>query len=306
MFDLPLRVWLGAGAIGAAIPVLWWAVSARAHSNRLLQTTTEQRTNLRDLVLAQSGQERVVQPGLRRLADFARAFTPAGLISHIEKRVLQAGVSQSWPVDRVLGMKVLLAGAVTVIMLLQWVGNPSNVQLLFLALFMGGVAFILPDFFLAGAARTRQVEIQTGLPDFLDQITISVEAGLGFEAALGHVAGNVEGAMGMEIQRTLQDIRLGMSRQQAFEGLAFRTDVPEVKHFVLAMGQAEKLGMPIADVLRIQSGELRLRRRQTAEEEAQKVGVKMIFPLVLCILPALIIVLLAPAIFELIDNFPSD
>jgi tight adherence protein C len=132
---------------------------------------------------------------------------------------------------------------------------------------------------------------------------IAVEAGLGFEAALGYVSDNLDSAIGEEFAHALQDIKVGLTRSQAFDALTRRTDVPELRQFVVALQQAEKLGVPIAKVLRVQSSELRVVRRQNAEENAQKLPVKMILPLILCILPALVVVILAPAAFDAMDTF---
>ena len=137
----------------------------------------------------------------------------------------------------------------------------------------------------------------------IDHITISVEAGLGFSAALSHVARRVEGPLGEELQHLLQDLKVGMGRSKAFDNVIKRTDVADLRAFVVALRQAEKLGVPIAQVLRNQSAELRVIRRQKAEENAQKLPVKLIIPLIVFILPALVIVVLAPAVIDALEAF---
>jgi tight adherence protein C len=157
------------------------------------------------------------------------------------------------------------------------------------------IGWFAPDGLLGGRADRRQKAIRQALPDTLDQVTISVEAGLGFEAALARTARSGEGPLAEELLRTLQDVQAGMSRAEAMKRLVDRTDVDELRHFVLAIVQAESYGVPIAQVLRVQSHELRVKRRQQAEERAQKLPVKILFPVVLCILPTMFIVLLGPA-----------
>jgi tight adherence protein C len=203
-------------------------------------------------------------------------------------------VSDPWPLERVLATKLLLGAAGVLGGALLLVSNPSGGTLL---LFCGASAFgfMGPDALLAAKARERQEVIERELPDVLDQVTICVEAGLGFEAALQRAAATGSGPLAVELARTLQDIGLGMSRRAALDALMERTDVADLRHFVLALGQAERHGVPIAQVLRIQAVELREKRRQRAEERALKLPVKLVFPLVLCILPALFIVLLGPA-----------
>ena len=156
------------------------------------------------------------------------------------------------------------------------------------------IGFLIPDAMVASRARERQSHIQRDLPDVLDQVTICVEAGLGFEAALTRAAGG-GGVLADELARTLQDIRFGMPRRIAMEKLLDRTDVADLRHFVVAIAQAERHGVPIAQVLRVQAAEVRQKRRQRAEESAAKVPVKIVFPLVFCIMPALFVVLVGPA-----------
>ncbi len=163
------------------------------------------------------------------------------------------------------------------------------------------IAYLLPDLVLRLQGRDRQQAIQTALPDVLDQMSISVEAGLGFDAALGRVVESGRGPLVDELQRTLREIAIGVPRKQAFRNLVERTDVPELRHFVFAVNQAEEYGLPIAQVLRVQSKELRVIRRQRAEERAMKLPVKIVFPLVFCIFPALFVVLLVPAAIRIFE-----
>jgi tight adherence protein C len=155
-------------------------------------------------------------------------------------------------------------------------------------------AWTLPDFLASQRADARRRRIQQELPDTMDQLTIAVEAGLGFEAALLRVAHQGTGPLAEELRRTMQDIQLGMARSEALEALGSRTSVTDLQRFVAAIRQAERYGLPVANVLRTQAAELRDKRRQRAEEHAMKIPVKVLFPLIFCILPTLFVVILGP------------
>lgn len=302
MFELPLLVLAAAACAGLSIPVLWWSVAA-PESRDDVRGRLRVDNDLRQLVLANGSTERIVQPGMARLARFARSISPIGMVDRLERKIVLAGVARQWPLERVLGSKLILGIGIGLMMVMRWSADPSNIRLMIMAAFVTVGAFVVPDLLIGIAGKHRQEEIGRSLPDILDQITISVEAGLGFDTAIAHVAQNVEGPLSLELAHMLQDVKLGMSRAQAFDSLTERTDVQELRQFVISLQQAEKLGVPLAQVLRVQSGELRTIRRQKAEESAQKVPVKMIIPLVLFILPALIMIVLAPALFDVMDTF---
>jgi tight adherence protein C len=152
-------------------------------------------------------------------------------------------------------------------------------------------------------AYERTDQLQKSLPDALDLLTISVESGLGFDAALAQVARNTDGALADELARVLQEMQIGMGRGTALRALGERTKVDDVKGFVSAMVQADALGIPIAQVLRVQSREIRTKRRQRAEEKAQKVAIKILIPLIFCILPCLFIAVLGPAGLAMVSAF---
>jgi len=250
-------------------------------------------TDLREVVLAQPAQERVVRPALARLAHAARRVTPRGMLEELDHRIQLAGLAERWPVDGVLATKLALATVGAFAGTVRLLAQPSGGALV--VLLAGAIiGFLLPDVSISRRARLRQELIQRELPDVLDQITICVEAGLGFEAALNRAAAG-SGVLADELARTLQDIRFGMPRRVALDKLIGRTDVADLRHFVVAIGQAERHGIPIAQVLRVQSTELRQKRRQRAEESAMKIPVKLVFPLIFCIMPALFIVLVGPA-----------
>lgn len=302
---MPAFVYFGAAMVSAAVIVL----VASLHGARVpaqlvrsnLSNAPDRLTDLRAVVLTRPTRERVVKPAVNRMARAARRLTPHGMIESLDRRVALAGVADRWPLERVLATKLLLGATGVIVGVLLLVSNPSGGTLLLLGV-TSVVGFTCPDALLAAKARERQELIERELPDVLDQVTICVEAGLGFEAALQRAAVTGSGPLAVELAHALQDIGVGMSRRAALDALMARTDVSDLRHFVLALGQAERHGVPIAQVLRIQSVELREKRRQRAEERALKLPVKLVFPLVLCILPALFIVLLGPAAIRISNS----
>jgi len=167
---------------------------------------------------------------------------------------------------------------------------------------LGIFGYLLPDIILRSRAEERQVAMRRALPDTLDLLSISVEAGLGFDAAMARVAREVHGPLGQELNRVLQEMQLGTARAEAFRELAERSGTPELKSFVLAMVQADVFGIPVAKVLQVQAREMRIKRRQAAEERAQKLPVKILFPLLFCIFPVIFVVLLGPAAIRIYQS----
>jgi tight adherence protein C len=294
---MPAYVYLAAMCIVGSLILLTVSLNAgRAPMRRVranLGAPEPEVTDLREVVLAQPAHERVVRPAIAGLARGARRVTPRGVLEGLDRKIQLAGLTDEWPVERVLAAKLVLGAVGASAGLAMVLTNPSPTAFVLLAAgaFIG---FVLPDVFVTRRARERQETIQRELPDVLDQVTICVEAGLGFEAALSRAAGG-QGPLADELSRTLQDIRFGMPRRVALDKLLDRTDVADLRHFVVAIGNADRHGIPIAQVLRIQSTELRQKRRQRAEESALKIPVKLVFPLILCIMPALFIVLVGPA-----------
>jgi len=295
---MPIHVYIAALAVVAAVGLLAHGLvglrSPTRAVRRNLTTSGGRVTDLREIALSRPARERMVTPLMGGLARGGRQLTPDGMLERIEQRLQLSGLAGDWPVERVLAAKLLLASSFGMAALALLVSGASSAAV-FLALVLAVAGFFIPDFMLDRRARGRQVRIGRELPDVIDQVTISVEAGLGFEAALARAGQAGDGPLADELGHTLQDVRLGMPRQAAFEQLLARTDVPDLRHFVVAIGQAERHGVPIAQVLRVQADELREKRRFSAEERAMKLPVKLVFPLVLCILPALFIVLVGPA-----------
>jgi tight adherence protein C len=250
--------------------------------------------------------ERVTSPFFDWLVRLGRRATPSDQASRLRRKLDLAGNPPGWDTDRILAFKMLgllVLGVLGLIIPLLFFGNA-----LWALLFgIGGalVGFFLPNLILYQSAYERSERIQRELPDALDLLVISVESGLGFDAALSQVARNTEGPLAAEFFRVLQEMQLGTGRVDAMRALAERTDVTDLKGFVTSMVQADAFGIPIANVLRIQAREMRVRRSQRAEETAQKVPVKILFPLVFCILPALFVVILGPAVITIMKTLAN-
>jgi tight adherence protein C len=246
-----------------------------------------------------SFRERIVQPFIDRVGNLGRALTPTGGIARLQQQLDYCGNPPGWPVERVVAAKgvFLVVGLVAGAALGAVYGGLSR------AVFcgvLGAVAgFFGPDLTIYNTGVKRQDEIRMSLPDVLDTLTVSVEAGQGFDAALSQVSRNGKGPMVGETARVLQEMRIGKSRVEALRSMAARTTVPELKGFASAMVQASELGVPMATVLREQAREMRLRRRQRAEEQAQKVPIKLLFPTMLCLFPALFVVILGPGVLRI-------
>jgi tight adherence protein C len=200
-------------------------------------------------------------------------------------------------------MKVVTTVAAVIgTIVLGRVGDLSSFQIIVLILLGIFVGYYLPEWILRSKSGKRQALMRRALPDALDLLSITVEAGLGFDAAMARVARQAGGPLGEEMHRVLQEMQIGKSRSEALRDFGERSSVPELKSFVLAMVQADIFGVSIAKVLHVQANEMRIKRRQRAEEEAQRVPVKIIFPLILCIFPSLFVVLLGPAAITIYNN----
>jgi tight adherence protein C len=231
-----------------------------------------------------------------------RDFAPKGYLGFLEHRLNLAGRPAAWTIDKIFMAKPALAGAGLLLAVL-WISNDPIPLRILLGSLLVVLCFFVPDLVLYSRGQERQATMQNALADTLDQMTISVEAGLGFEAAMSKAGTNGSGPLAEELIRTLQDMSIGRTRKDAYQALAERTDSADLRRFTRSVIQADTYGIAIADVLRVQAGEMRLRRRQRAEEQAMKVPVKVIFPLVFCILPVLFIVLLTPAVINIVKIF---
>lgn len=244
--------------------------------------------------------ERLLVPFLGRTRQLAFRLSPAGASDRMSRLLDLAGNPGTWTPERIMGFKGagLIAGAGIGALF----GGLSLRGFLF-ALAGAAAGFYLPDLLIYNLGLKRQDELRRGLADSLDMMTVCVEAGQGFDAALLQVARSVDGPVAGEFARVLSEIQIGKSRGEAFSSLGARTTVPEAKNFVSALVQADRLGLPIGAVLREQANQMRLVRRQLAEEKAQKVPVKILFPMLLFIFPALFIVIIGPGAIRMIDTF---
>ena len=237
--------------------------------------------------------DRLVKPFLDNMRAMAVKLSPSGTGERLVRQLDSAGNPKPWTVESIMGAKgaSLLVGGLLGLLL----GGGLTPKGLLIGLVASAAGFFMPDLLLYNIAIKRQEELRRGLADALDMLTVCVEAGQGFDAALMQVALSVAGPVGGEFTRALQEIQIGMPRGEAFASLARRTNVAEMRTFVTALVQADRLGLPIGGVLRKQANQMRLIRRQRAEEKAMKVPVKILFPMLLCIFPAMFIVIMGPA-----------
>jgi tight adherence protein C len=251
--------------------------------------------------------ERVFAPMFEGLTGVARRFTPSGFGEGIAHKLVLAGSPANLNVDKVLVFKLL--GAISIIVwapLMLALGFFSGMMLFIAIGVLWGVSFMYPNVMVNRLIEDRQKQISRKLPDILDLLVISVEAGLGFEQALDRTCTAVPGALSDEFRRMLHEIRIGASRADALRGMAERTDVPDLRAFILAMLQADTFGVSISRLLRAQAEEMRTRRRLRAQEQAQKAPVKMLFPLVFCIFPSIFVVIIGPALIQISQAFKTS
>lgn len=299
---MPLIVWLGSAAIAASLPIAWWATTAGQGTSRLVRHNLTDRPTMRQATLQGSAAERVLLPSLRTIGVRLLRFTPAGWLEGKTQAIAKAGLTGRITAEQVLGAKLLLPLALAATLGLRLIGDANLGRLLVTAAALAS-AFVMPDVFVRAKADRRAEAITMALPDVLDQLTVAVEAGLGFEAALARTTRTGDDALSQEFGRMLQDLRLGTSRTEALESLARRSQVGDLRTVVLALRQADALGVPLARSLRAVSLDMREKRRFRAEEKAHRLPVVMIFPLGLCILPALFVVMLGPAMIRIMQVF---
>jgi tight adherence protein C len=230
------------------------------------------------------------------------AVMPKGYTGWVQRKIIYAGRAGSWTVGGFLLVRLIVTIVAVVVAVGALLIAPPLIPKI-LGVVFALLLFVVPEVILNSRAEDRQKAILLALPDTLDQMTIAVEAGLGFEAAMAKAAQGSRGPLSEELVRTLQDMSIGRSRSDAYSALLVRTDCDDLKRFIRAVQQADRYGIAVADVLRVQAGEMRVRRRQRAEESAMKVPIKVVFPLVFAILPVLFIVLLFPAVLGIIGAF---
>ncbi len=302
---------LVAGIVFASVALLIWTVldlvmSENVRVSRRLKRMTayEAGQALQAEPLLAPFRQRVLAPAGRAVVGSVGLFGPSGYRERLKERIAAAGSPGGISADRFIIGKVAcslgIAGLVlTIAVLAGW--SLGLGALAFIVALVGG--FYLPDAWLFSAVQERKTRISRTLPDMLDMLTISVEAGLGFDAALAKLVKNSSGPLAEEFGRMLQEVQAGATRRDALRALVDRTSVTELGTFATALIQADVFGVSIAKVLRAQARELRVRRRQQVEEAAQKVPVKLVFPLILCILPTTILIIMGPAVVRIVQGF---
>ena len=306
-------IWLVLAVAAAFFSVVLLGIALEAGGSekkralRLLESqvgaSSEASVNLRDQELSRNFGQRVLVPIIGTAGRVARRVTPLDTRDRLAKKLLLAGSPAGWDAERVLAFKVIGAvGGVFGGFVLSTMLQPSPLVSIVAISLLAFVGFVLPDSLVNRKVQDRQKEILKTLSDTLDLLTISVEAGLSLNAAIAQVVQNVPGVLSAEFARMLQEIQLGVPRSEAFRHLADRTDVDELNGFALAMIQADVFGVSIASVLRTQAQQLRIKRRQAAEAKAQQTPVKIVFPLVLCILPALFVVIVGPGAIQIVTQ----
>jgi tight adherence protein C len=286
------------------------SMAERRRAVRLLESQVvnssglaSEQIDLREQEMSENFGSRVLVPVVAAATRVAKRVTPLDTRDRLATRLVLAGGPAGWDAERVLAFKVIgaAAGFAGSLMLLQ-LTNVSPLLQLVIVVLLGFVGFVAPDSILNRKVQERQQDILRTLSDTLDLLTISVEAGLSLNAAIAQVVQNVPGVLSQEFARMLQEIQLGVPRSDAFRHLAERTDVEELNGFALAMVQADVFGVSIASVLRTQAQQLRIKRRQRAEAKAQQTPVKIVFPLILCVLPALFVVIVGPGAIQIWEN----
>lgn len=298
---------LGVGLVILAIILVGSAMSTSTESGvtrslAVLEAMTQAPQELKE-ELDRPFAERVLAPFQRRALAVGRRIAGADTAQRIRRKLDLAGNPTGWTVDRVLSGKVMgaVAGLLLGLLFSLMLTSPAWKVIVIAGVAIAG--FFAPNLYLYQRAYERSERMQRELPDAIDLLTISVEAGLGFDAAVQQVAHNTEGPLAEEFSRVLREMQIGQGRADALRALGERTNVADVRTFVGAMVQADSFGIPIAQVLRVQSAEMRVKRRQRAEEKAQQVPVKITIPLIFCILPTLFIAVMGPAVISIMDSF---
>lgn len=268
-------------------------------------TFTADRAGLRNIQANLGGRPSLAAQSLNvheQVAKLSRRLTPHSYEAWLDRQLAGVGRPKEWPLARIIMVKPLLAFGGAIVGLLVFLGAPSTGRLV-LCVGIVALCYFVPDILLRTKAQKRREAIRLELPNAIDQMLISVQAGLGFETAMGRAGENGRGPLADELIRTLQDIQVGRSRKEAYLSLSDRVDVPDVRSFIRAVVQADTYGIAIVGVLKMQAKDMRIKRRQRAEEHAMKMPVKMLFPLIFFILPTLFIVLLGPAVLKIMAVF---
>jgi tight adherence protein C len=291
------------GAVALGI----WAVMTGMEEKAVVKASLKalddyERGDLRSKELEAPLLQRVLTPVGNSLAAVGRRFVPRDYLEGVRKKLIVAGKPSAADLDRFRAIRVLSAAAVPVTLVVALLLPMSTRDKALLFVFLGAAFLLGPDAVLNRQMEERRQAMRTRLPDVIDMLTISVEAGLGFDQALERTVAAVPGPLTEEFARMLGEMRAGAGRADAMRALDARTDVPELRSFILALIQAETFGVSIGRILRNQSEEMRVKRRQLAQEEAQKAPVKLLFPMVFCVFPGIFVVLLGPSALNFVHS----
>jgi tight adherence protein C len=298
--------------VGVAVGLALFAILGQAEEKATVRSSLRQLEDyevesVREKELLAPISERALAPLMGGLTGIAKRFTPQGYLDSTRTKLISAGKGDQETFDRFLAIRVITVVMAPIAAYFAWQYSPVDGLGQVLLTALAAMLFILgPDAVLNRQVEERQYQLRTKLPDVLDLLTISVEAGLGFEQALDRTVAAVPGPLTEEFSRMLGEVRAGSSRADAMRALDARTNVPEIRSFVLAILQADTFGVSIGRVLRAQADEMRVKRRQLAQERAQKAPVKMLIPMVFCIFPSLFVIVLGPAALNIVDSFSNN
>jgi tight adherence protein C len=300
---------LGVIGVGAAVGLALFALLAQAEEKAVVRASLRQLDDyevesVRERELLTPLKDRAIAPVLAGLTGLAKRFTPQGYIDDTRAKLVSAGTGDQEAMDRFLAIRVITVVLAPIMAFLAFTYSPAGgMARLALTAVVLAVFLIAPDSVLNRKVEDRQYQIRRKLPDVMDLLVISVEAGLGFEQALDRTVASVPGPLTEEFSRMLGEVRAGSTRADAMRAMDARTNVPEIRSFVLAILQADTFGVSIGRVLRAQADEMRIKRRQLAQERAAKAPVKMLIPMVFCIFPALFVIVLGPAAINISRSF---
>jgi len=302
---------LGIGVIvviGLAVVLIVVGFSARDPKQSLQArlaeySAREQVVSLEEIELSMPFAERIIAPMVRSVGEFIRRFTPERTLESTRHKLDLAGNPQNWSAAQFYAVRfiamIVLGGLIFILLMVT--GNEFGTVAL-MTLVFAGLGFFLPALWLGSKIRTRQSNIVKSMPDALDLLTVCVEAGLAFDQAMKKVAEKWDNELSAAFARVLQEIQLGRLRREALRDMSNRIEVPDMTSFVAAIIQAETLGVSMAKILRIQSDQMRTRRRQRAEEKAHQASIKMLIPMVFLIFPSIWVVLMGPAVLQFVGS----
>ncbi len=308
---VPFLILFALVIVGAIVLVIIGLRNPQSSDEAALQARLEELSkrgetvDLEKLELSQPFTERIIYPVARKLGELAIRFTPQNALQSISKKLELAGASQQFDPSLFLFAQlfcaVLFGGLIMLVFSVKEDPMPPSQSILY-GVGFAIIGYFFPQLYITSKIQTRQKNIRKAMPDALDLLTICVEAGLGFDAAMAKVSEKWQTELSLSLARVIQEVQLGKLRREAMRDMAERIGIPEMTSFVAAVIQSEQLGVSMAKVLHIQADQMRMKRRQHAEEEAHKAPLKMLIPMGLLIFPALMVTLMTPAALRLIHS----